>query len=563
MGKLLITENEKNEILNLYKSKNIILEGRGGKVGRKLARLLGKSGMENAGKLAKDLLSGNRDYYIYSVTADGTITLRGGQYDKEEFLDFIEDFTGGIENGTISMTSKQINDLFVNLFLKNDANFTVRFITDRIEKLISSDPQFAMKIDFINDLINNSRNNDLFRAYFPVESTYFKKLSDLIESDDFIDAGPSEKVNLLKSINTQPKTLSNRDLKRLAGEQIKYAREIIELLKGFRKSTKQLKSEINDLIDSYVAGDFVNTSQYGKQILLKLNELETRANDVGKQYLKVIRANIENSGDPNLEELALTLSTLDDGKAFKALRDTAPQDIRESINAALKDMLEVLPFRKNSEGKYSLPAGISDNQFRIKFLTFMTTGQFITPKDIYNTIIKSAGSSGIKTTLRTLRNLYVRTVAGKLMFPAFNFIFWGLLEPTIAWIRDGINESDNWFWEYIKDRYGDGGKISLGIADFDRSELETWQETLDYTVNKQIKERWKADGVTGFDVDDFFVGIESMWPLALQYMWWTNSPDAPPVEDLPVTDVVSYKDNINSFKNWLKDNDIEKKTTSI
>ena len=561
MGKIIITENEKNEILNLYKSRNIILEARGGKTGRKLARLLGNAGMENARALTKSLLSGNRDYYIYSIAADGTYTLRRGQYDKEEFLDFIEDFTERIEDGTLSMTTKEINDFFVNLFLKNDADFTVKFITDRIEKLVSSDPQFAMKIDFISDLINNSRNNDLFRAYFPVESTYFKKLSDLIESDDFIDAGPSEKVNLLKSINTQPKTLSNRDLKRLAGEQIKYAREIIEILKGFRKSTKQLKSEINDLIDSYVAGDFVNTSQYGKQILLKLNELETRANDVGKQYLKVIRANIEDSGDPNLEELALTLSTMDDGKAFKALRDTAPQDVRESISAALKDMLDVLPFRKNSEGKYTIPAGLSNKQFWMKFVTFMFTGQYITPKDIYNTIIKSAGSSGTNTTLRSFRNLYVRAVAGKLMFPAFNFIFWGLLEPTFAWIRDGINESDTWLWETIRDWVGDDGK--LGVTDFDRSGLETWQEILDATVNKQIKERWREDGVTGFDLNDFFIDIEPMWPVALEYIWGANSPDAAPVQDLPVVDAIAYRDNISSFNNWLEDNDIEKKTTSI
>ena len=105
MGKIIITENEKNEILNLYKSRNIILEARGGKTGRKLARLLGNAGMENARALTKSLLSGNRDYYIYSIAADGTYTLRRGQYDKEEFLDFIEDFTERIEDGTLSMTT--------------------------------------------------------------------------------------------------------------------------------------------------------------------------------------------------------------------------------------------------------------------------------------------------------------------------------------------------------------------------------------------------------------------------------------------------------------------------
>jgi len=562
MGKIVITENEKNDILNLYKSHNIILEARGGKIGRKLARLLGNVGMENAGALTKALLKGNRNYYIYSIASDGTSTLRRGQYDREEFLDFIEDFTDRIEDGTLSMSTKEINDLFVNLFLKNDADFTVKFITDRIDNLTSSDPQFPTKLDFISDLIDNSLNNDLFRAYFPVESTYFKKLSDLIKSDDFIDAGPSEKLNQLKAVNTKPTTLSKKDLKRLAGEQIKYAREILEILKGFRKSTKVLKSEINDLISSYAAGDFVNTTQYGKQILLKLNELETRANDAGKQYLRYIKKQLEESGDSNLEELKVTLDTMDDGKAFKKLRDTAPQDVRESLTAAAKDMLEVLPFRRNSEGKFSLLAGLRNGQFWTKFVTFMLSGQFLTPKDIYNTMIKSAGSSGANTTLRTLRNLYVRAVAGKLMFPAFNFVFWGLLNPTLDWIKDGINNSDGLLWETIRDWIGDGGTIN-GITDFDRGELETWQEILDATVNNQIKERWLADGVTGFDVDDFFVGIEPMWPVALEYMWGANSPDAPPVEDLPVTDVVTYRDNISSFNNWLEDNNIEKKTTSI
>lgn len=561
MGKILITENEKNEILNLYKSHNIILEARGGKIGRKLARLLGNVGMENAGALTKALLSGNRDYYIYSIAADGTSTLRRGQYDKEEFLDFIEDFTDRIEDGTLSMTTKEINDLFVNLFLKNDADFTVKFITDRIENLKSSDPQFPMKIDFISNLIDNSLNNDLFRTYFPVESTYFKKVSDLIKSDDFIDAGPSEKLNQLKAVNTKPTTLSKKDLRRLAGEQIKYASEIVEILKGFRKSTKVLKSEINDLISAYASGDFVNTTQYGKQILLKLNELETRANDAGKQYLRYVKTQLSESGDPNLEDLLITLDTMDDGNAFKKLRDTAPQDVRESLAAAAKDMLEVLPFRKNSDGKLSLIEGLKNRQFWMKFLTFMSTGQFITPKDIYNTMIKSAGSSGISTSLRTFRNLYIRAVAGKLMFPAFNFVFWGLLEPTLDWIEDGINNSDGLFWETIRDWWGDGGKIDL--TDFDRGELETWQEILDETLNKQIKERWKADGVTGFDVDDFFVGIEPMWPVALEYMWGANSPDSPPVEDLPIVDVEAYRDNISSFNNWLEDKNIEKKPTSI
>jgi len=244
------------------------------------------------------------------------------------------------------------------------------------------------------------------------------------------------------------------------------------------------------------------------------------------------------------------------------LRDTAPQDVRESLTAAAKDMLEVLPFRRNSEGKFSLLAGLRNGQFWTKFVTFMLSGQFLTPKDIYNTMIKSAGSSGANTTLRTLRNLYVRAVAGKLMFPAFNFVFWGLLNPTLDWIKDGINNSDGLLWETIRDWIGDGGTIN-GITDFDRGELETWQEILDATVNNQIKERWLADGVTGFDVDDFFVGIEPMWPVALEYMWGANSPDAPPVEDLPVTDVVTYRDNISSFNNWLEDNNIEKKTTSI
>jgi len=107
MGKLILTENEKSEILNLYKSKNIILEGRGGKVGRKLAKLLGKSGMENANSLTKGLLKGNRDYYTYTVNSDGTLTLRSGQYDKEQFYDYIEDLHEKIENGTISMSQKQ------------------------------------------------------------------------------------------------------------------------------------------------------------------------------------------------------------------------------------------------------------------------------------------------------------------------------------------------------------------------------------------------------------------------------------------------------------------------
>lgn len=561
MGKVVITENEKNDILNLYKSHNIILEARGGKIGRKLARLLGNVGMENAGALTKALLKGNRNYYIYSIASDGTSTLRRGQYDREEFLDFIEDFTDRIEDGTLSMSTKEINDLFVNLFLKNDADFTVKFITDRIDNLTSSDPQFPTKLDFISDLIDNSLNNDLFRAYFPVESTYFKKLSDLIKSDDFIDAGPSEKLNQLKAVNTKPTTLSKKDLKRLAGEQIKYALEILEILKGFRKSTKVLKSEINDLISSYAAGDFVNTTQYGKQILLKLNELETRANDAGKQYLTYIKKQLAESGDSNLEELRVKLDTLDDGKAFKKLRDTAPQDVRESLTAAAKDMLEVLPFRRNSKGKFSFFAGLRNWQFWTKFVTFMLSGQYLTPKDIYNTMIKSAGSSGTNTTLRTLRNLYIRAVAGKLMFPAFNFVFWGLLQPTFDWFEDGINNLDGLFWETLRDWFGDGGKIDL--TDFDRGELETWEEILDATVNKQMKERWQADGVTGFDVDDFFVGIEPMWPVALEYMWGANSPDAPPVEDLPVTDVVTYRDNISSFNNWLEDNNIEKKTTSI
>jgi len=533
MGKILITENEKNEILNLYKSHNIILEARGGKIGRKLARLLGNVGMENAGTLTKALLSGNRDYYIYSIAADGTSTLRRGQYDKEEFLDFIEDFTDRIEDGTLSMTTKEINDLFVNLFLKNDADFTVKFITDRIENLKSSDPQFSMKIDFISDLIDNSLNNDLFRTYFPVESTYFKKVSDLIKSDDFIDAGPSEKLNQLKAVNTKPTTLSKKDLRRLAGEQIKYAREIVEILKGFRKSTKVLKSEINDLISAYAAGDFVNTTQYGKQILLKLNELETRANDAGKQYLRYVKKQLEESGDPNLEELKITLDTMDDGKAFKKLRDTAPQDVRESLAAAAKDMLEVLPFRKNSDGKFSLIEGLKSRQFWMKFLTFMSTGQFITPKDIYNTMIKSAGSSGRSTSLRTFRNLYIR----------------------------GINNSNSWLFSTIRDWRGESGKIDL--TDFDRDEFATVGDVFIDTFNKQVRERWREDGVTAFDVDDFFVNIEPIWPYVLELFWGANNPDAAPVQDLPVVDATAYRDNISSFNNWLEDNNIEKKPTSI
>jgi len=561
MGKLIITENERNDILKLYESRNIILEARGSKIGRKLARLLGDAGMQNAKTLINGLLERNRDYYMYSIAADGTTTLRSRQYDKEEFLDFLEDFTDDIDKGAISMTPKQINELFINLFLKNDADFTVKFITDRIENLTSSDPQFASKLDFITDLIEKSFNNDLFRAYFPVENTYFKKLSDLIKSDDFIDAGPSEKLKQLKEINTKPTTLSDKDLRRLAGEQVKYTREIIQILKGFRKSTKVLKSEINDLIDSYSASGFKNTTQYGKQILLKLNELELRANDTGKQYLRYIKKQLEKSEDSNLEELKKTLDTMDDGKAFKQLRDTAPQDIRESIAAAMNDMIEVLPFRRNSKGKLSFKEGLFNKQFWTKFATFMLSGQFITPKDIYNTIIRSAGSSGKNTSLKALRNLYVRAVAGKLMFPAFNFIFWGLLEPTLDWVEDEINEKDNWLFSTIRDWIGDGGKVDF--TSFDRGELETWQGILDATVNKQVKERWKSDGVTGFDIDDFFVGIEPMWPIALEFLWGANSPDAPPIQDLPKSDVITYRDNISSFNNWLEDNSIEKKTTSI
>jgi len=563
MSKIIITENEKNEILNLYKSRNIILEARGGKIGRKLTRLLGNAGMENAGALTKALLSGNRDYYIYSIAADGTYTLRRGQYDKEEFLDFIEDFTNRIEDGTLSMTTKEINDFFVNLFLKNDADFTVKFITDRIENLKSSDPQFPMRIDFISDLIDKSLNNDLFRTYFPVESTYFKKVSDLIKSDDFIDAGPSEKLNQLKAVNTKPTTLSKKDLRRLAGEQnkIKYAREIVEILKGFRKSTRVLKSEINDLISAYAAGDFVNTTQYGKQILLKLNELENRANDAGKNYLRYVKKQLEESGDPNLEELKIKLDTMDDGKAFKKLRDTAPQDVRESLTAAAKDMLEVLPFRRNSDGKLSLIEGLKSGQFWMKFLTFMSTGQFITPKDIYNTMIKSAGSSGKSTSLRTFRNLYIRAVAGKLMFPALNLVFWGLFEPTLAWMEDGINNSNSWLFSTIRDWRGESGKIDL--TDFDRDEFASVGDIFIDTFNKQVRERWREDGVTAFDVDDFFVNIEPIWPSVLELFWGANSPDAAPVQDLPVVDATAYRDNISSFNNWLEDNDIEKKTTSI
>ena len=147
------------------------------------------------------------------------------------------------------------------------------------------------------------------------------------------------------------------------------------------------------------------------------------------------------------------------------------------------------------------------------------------------------------------------------MFPALNLVFWGLFEPTLAWMEDGINNSNSWLFSTIRDWRGESGKIDL--TDFDRDEFATVGDVFIDTFNKQVRERWREDGVTAFDVDDFFVNIEPIWPYVLELFWGANNPDAAPVQDLPVVDATAYRDNISSFNNWLEDNNIEKKPTSI
>ena len=572
MKKLIINENEKNNIINLYRKHDILLsEAKGGRIGRKLSRLLSSKNLDDLIGGIDSLFSGERNYYTYSITPNGGLKVESTLVDKETFIDdlneIIDEMTS--QNGRVSLSSENTRNFFTQLFMINDAKFAMDFIQDRINQLDVTDTKFAEKIDALGDLVTNALGNDIFKSDFPVEITYFKKLFDLLSSQKFIESGPKEKVKLINSIATKPRVLSSADIARLESKLLENTRALIELFKGLSKSSKQIKSEIKDLVSSYIANDFKNGDSYAKEILLKLNELETRGNDTGKKFLQIIKLELE-QGTSEEKLLLDSLNEMNDYEMFAQLRDVAPPNIFKSIQSALQDMLDAIPLGYKNKtrmvggketSKRTFGLLLNNRKFWIKFLTFMFSGQFITPREIYRTIIKSSGSSGSKTVTKSMVNLYVRSVAGQLMFPAFNFVFWGIAEPVADYWADGINNSDSLFWKTIRDWFGDDGKIEW--TDFDREELLERGTVMEQTFWKQVKERFGEDNAASVDWIDLIPRVEPAWPLVLDMLWGTNSKSTEPVTvlpDAPVVDEETYRDNIIGFKQWLEDNGIEYKS---
>ena len=572
MKKLIINENEKNNIINLYRKHDILLsEAKGGRIGRKLSRLLSSKNLENLIGGIDSLFSGERNYYTYSITPNGGLKLESTLVDKDTFIDdlneIIDEMTS--QNGRVRLSSENTRNFFTQLFMVNDAKFAMDFIQDRINQLDVTDVQLDRKLDSLSDLVLNALGNDIFKSDFPVEVTYFQKLYDLLSSQKFVDAGPKEKIKLINNIATKPRVLSSADISRLESKLLENTRALIELFKGLSKSSKQIKSEIKDLISSYIANDFKNGDSYAKEILLKLNELETRGNDTGKKFLQIIKLELE-QGTPEEKLLLDSLNEMNDYEMFSQLRDVSPPNILNSIQSALQDMLDTIPLGYKNKtrmvggketSKRTFGLLLNNKKFWIKFATFMFSGQFITPREIYRTIIKSSGSSGSKTVTKSMVNLYVRSVAGQLMFPAFNFVFWGIVEPIADGIEDAVNNNDNFFANILKDYFGDGGKIDW--TDFDRDELLERGTVMEQTFWKQVEERFGEDNAASVDWIDLIPRVEPAWPLVIDFLWGTNSKSTEPVNvipDAPVVDEETYRDNIVDFKKWLEDNNIEYKS---
>ena len=200
MKKLIINENEKNNIINLYRKHDILLsEAKGGRIGRKLSRLLSSKNLENLIGGIDSLFSGERNYYTYSITPNGGLKLESTLVDKDTFIDdlneIIDEMTS--QNGRVRLSSENTRNFFTQLFMVNDAKFAMDFIQDRINQLDVTDVQLDRKLDSLSDLVLNALGNDIFKSDFPVEVTYFQKLYDLLSSQKFVDAGPKEKIKLL------------------------------------------------------------------------------------------------------------------------------------------------------------------------------------------------------------------------------------------------------------------------------------------------------------------------------------------------------------------------------
>jgi hypothetical protein len=568
--KITITESERKEIRKLYLSHDVLLEQelltekRGSSIGKKLARFLSSRGTEGLSNSALNLIKRGRNYYIIDYSMNGVGGMRRTPVSGDSFADYIDELIKAIEDGRLSLSDGQVKNLFTKLFLANDADFAVTLISNQIDNLDPTNSLYNDILDKIVDLVGNAAGNDVFKTQFPTEHTYFVKLATLFDSDEFINAGPVEQVKRLKEINTKPSILSASRAEALRDVQISYTRELIELIRGFGKSSKQIQSEIIDLTDAYASNDFRDGKAYARAILLKLNELETRGNDLGSSYLKIVKKSIEEKNkDGSFDALLKYIDTLDDGDAFRVLRDTAPQTVVKALKRAINDIREVFPLVWKSDTKTKIRFKF-DEKFWKKLGTFILTSQFITIKDIYNTAIKSSGQSGGATALKTALNLATRNVAGQVLFPIINASFWGFIAPIMDAIRDKINNSDSGFWDYMKDWLGDGGEIGKSWTDFDRDLTEDWFVNLSRSYSNTFKKMIEKEGAFGLEWKDLvpFVGFRNITTL-MEFLYNLNWTSTEPTNVTNPAEVEGYRDNINSFKNWLKDNDIEKKTTSI
>ena len=450
------------------------------------------------------------------------------------------------------------------LFLANDADFAVTLISNQIDNLDPTNSLYNDILDKLVDLVGNAAGNDVFKTQFPTEHTYFVKMANLFDSDEFINAGPVEQVKRVKDINTKPSILSATRAESLRDVQISYAREILQLIRGFRKSAQQIRAEILDLTDAYASNDFKDGKSYARAILLKLNELETRGNDLGSSYLKIVKKSIEEKNkDGSFDDLLEYINTLDDDDAFRVLRDTAPQTVVKALKRAINDIREVFPFVWKPETKTKIRFKF-DDKFWKKLGTYIVTSQFVTIKDIYNTAIKSSGRSGSSTALKTALNLATRNVAGQVLFPIINASFWGFIAPIQDAIRDKINNSDSGFWDYMKDWLGDGGEIGKNWTDFDRDLTEGWFENLSRSFSNTFTKMIKREGAFGLEMKDLipFIGFRNITTL-MEFLYNLDLTSTDPVNVTNPAEVEGYRDNISSFNNWLEDNNIEKKTTSI
>ena len=408
MSKILISETEKNHILNLYDldtNDNLLIERRGLKrVARDLIKRFkgqGHDGMIFTSDAIKKVVN-NQEGYVFDSNTPGSrklVYLEG------------EDFINQLER-TISNMDAAAMHMFMR---NNDPTYMSEYVFNvLIPKYQKADDTTRTSIEALLDgLLDKylTTNEHIGTGGYPRIQGQLERVLNTIQSDEFKNAqNKSAKIRMLNGTIPDVDGRLGNFIDNIPGFA-KELRQTARFLADRKKTYIQVQQDLDRLIRN---SSDESSSKDAQKILEKLNVLEVKQNNAANQFYKKI---MKSKDIP--AELKVSLKELVEARGVQAVWDIGSESKPGGIlHSMFEDVTETGRVIGMLRSKKTFWEGI--RRAISNMLAYGINGNLATFRSLNRKIIQS--SSGKKGTLLTLLRTAFTTFTAPLMASAIIYL---------------------------------------------------------------------------------------------------------------------------------------------